>query len=235
SIAPEAEGHGTDAAIAAYHYRQGFIRPRVPVVKVVASALPLGTGGSGGREGPIAQIGAGFGSFLGGLLRLRPAERRVLLAAGMGAGIAAIFGAPLAGALFAAEVLYRSPDFESEVIIPAALGSITAYCTFGLAFSWTPYGWKPLFILSPETTSSLTFDNPLRLLSYLLLALFMVVLAMIYTRSFYGLTHLFHRLPMKPHFKPALGAFLTAALAVSLYFAFSGNQSVLAVLSFGYG
>lgn len=130
TLAPEAEGHGTDSAIAAYHFKGGLIRPRVPLVKILASAITLGTGGSGGREGPIAQIGAGFGSWLGGLLRLRPAERRLLMAAGMGAGIAAIFRAPLAGALFAAEVLYRSPDFESEVVIPAALACITAYSTF---------------------------------------------------------------------------------------------------------
>jgi CIC family chloride channel protein len=235
TFAPEAEGHGTDAAIAAYHQGGGVIRPRVPLVKIIASALTLGTGGSGGREGPIAQIGAGFGSFLGGLLRLRPAERRVLMAAGMGAGVAAIFRAPLAGALFAAEVLYRSPDFESEVIIPAALASITAYCTFGLSFSWTRHPWESLFYLDPSLSGTLTFTEPLRLLSYLLLALFMVILAMIYTRSFYGLTHLFHRLPIKPHFKPAVGAFLTAALGVGLYFALNENQSVLAVLSFGYG
>ena len=75
TFAPEAEGHGTDSAIAAYHYHQGLIRPRVPLVKTLASAVTLGTGGSGGREGPIAQIGAGFGSFLGGVLRLRPALR----------------------------------------------------------------------------------------------------------------------------------------------------------------
>jgi hypothetical protein len=138
TFAPEAEGHGTDSAIAAYHFTGGVIRPRVPLVKIVASAITLGTGGSGGREGPIAQIGAGFGSWLGGLLFLRPAERRLLLAAGMGAGIAAIFRAPLAGALFAAEVMYRSPDFESEVVIPAALACIVAYCTFGVVFShWT--------------------------------------------------------------------------------------------------
>ncbi|HWB12924.1 MAG TPA: chloride channel protein, partial [Pirellulales bacterium] len=134
SLAPEAEGHGTDAAIEAYHYHQGLIRPRVPLVKIVASAITLGSGGSGGREGPIAQIGAGFGSYLGGVLRLRAADRRVLMAAGMGAGVAAIFRAPLAGALFAAEVLYRSPDFESEVIIPAGLASVAAYSTFGIAF-----------------------------------------------------------------------------------------------------
>jgi CIC family chloride channel protein len=230
TLAPEAEGHGTDAAIAAYHYRHGLIRPRVPLVKIVASALTLGTGGSGGREGPIAQIGAGFGSFLGGLLRLRPAERRVLMAAGMGAGVAAIFRAPLAGALFAAEVLYCSPDFESEVIMPAALASISAYCTFGLAF-----GWEPLFTLPAEVLGALTFSNPLRLVSYLLLALLMVILAMLYTRTFYGLTHLFRRLPLRPHLKPAIGAFLSGALGVALYYLLGRKQEVLAVLSFGYG
>jgi CIC family chloride channel protein len=232
SLAPEAEGHGTDAAIAAYHLHQGRIRPRVPLVKIVASAVTLGTGGSGGREGPIAQIGAGFGSFLGGLLRLRPAERRILMAAGMGAGVAAIFRAPLAGALFAAEVLYRSPDFESDVIIPAGLASVTAYCTFCLAF-----GWTPLFNLAavPHLLEVLTFDDPWRLFPYLLLALFLVVLALVYTRSFYGLTHLFHRLPLRPHLKPAVGAFLSGLVGVGLFFLFGQEKQVLAVLSFGYG
>ena len=152
------------------------------------------------------------------------------MAAGMGAGIAAIFRAPLAGALFAAEVLYRSPDFESEVIIPAALASVIAYCTFGLA-----YGWAPLFVLPPEISSVLTFDDPLHLIPYTLLALFLVVLAMLYTRSFYGLTYLFRRLPIRPHFKPAIGAFLSGLLGVGLYYLFNGQEQVLAVLSFGYG
>ncbi len=230
TLAPEAEGHGTDAAIAAYHYHQGRIRPRVPLVKIVASALTIGSGGSGGREGPIAQIGAGFGSFLGGVLGLRPAERRILMAGGMGAGVAAIFRAPLAGALFAAEVLYRSPDFESDVIIPAALASITAYCTFSVAF-----GWTPLFAIPSETLDLLTFSNPWQLGPYLLLALFMVVLAMVYTRTFYGFTHVFHQLPLLPHFKPAIGAFLSGAIGLALYYALGGEQRVLAVLSFGYG
>ncbi|HTU18577.1 MAG TPA: chloride channel protein [Gemmataceae bacterium] len=239
TFAPEAEGHGTDSAIAAYHFKGGAIRPRVPLVKILASAITLGTGGSGGREGPIAQIGAGFASWIGGLLRLRPAERRLLMAAGMGAGIAAIFRAPLAGALFAAEVLYRSPDFESEVVIPAALACITAYCTFGLVFSyWSGIGWDSLFDLPDNIAKSMTFTNPLHLIPYLLLALFMVVLAMLYTRSFYGLTELFRRLPIRPHFKPAIGAFLAAVVALVLYFGFRASAEdtrVLAVLSYGYG
>jgi CIC family chloride channel protein len=235
TLAPEAEGHGTDAAIAAYHFGGGRIRPRVPLVKIVASALTLGTGGSGGREGPIAQIGAGCGSWLGGLLRLRPSDRRVLMAAGMGAGVAAIFRAPLAGALFAAEVLYRSTDIESEVIIPAALACITAYCTFGFAYSSTGLGWKPLFALPGELIAATDFHDPRQLLPYLVLAVFMAVLAMLYTRSFYGLTHLFHRWPIKPHFKPAVGALLTGAVGLGLYFLLHQDKRVLPVLSFGYG
>jgi CIC family chloride channel protein len=230
TLAPEAEGHGTDAAIAAFHYRQGQIRPRVPLVKLIASAITIGTGGSGGREGPIAQIGAGFGSFLGNLFRLRPAERRILMAAGMGAGVAAIFRAPLAGALFAAEVLYRSTDFESEVIVPAALASTAAYCTFGLVFEWSP-----LFKLPTELVQALTFTDPRQLFAYLLLALLLVVLAMLYTRTFYGLSHAFRRLPLPRHVKPALGALATGLVGVALYYSLRQDEQALAVLSFGYG
>ncbi len=237
TVAPEAEGHGTDSAISAYHFRQGQIRPRVPLVKIVASALTLGTGGSGGREGPIAQIGAGFGSLLASLLRLRPAERRVLMAAGMGAGIAAIFRAPLAGTMFAAEVLYRSPEFEAEVIIPTGIASVVSYCVFG-AFS----GWEPLFHIPP-----LSFESAWELGPYALLALCMVLLAMLYTRTFYACQRWFGHLPVRRHLRPAFGALLTGALAVALYLAAKhvwfhsapGDprdpaQQVLAVLAFGY-
>jgi CIC family chloride channel protein len=226
--APEAEGHGTDSVIDAYHRRQGRLRGRVPLVKLLASALTLGTGGSGGREGPIAQIGAGFGSALASVLRLSVAERRVLLAAGMGAGIAAIFRAPLAGALFAAEVLYSSPEFEPEVIMPAGLASVVAYTTFGLFF-----GWAPLFDTPREAIVG--FVDARQLGPYTLLAVAMALLAMVYTRAFYGLTHLFHKLSFPRMLKPAVGALLTGAVGVGLYFAFGGERRALAVLSFGYG
>ena len=225
TVAPEAEGHGTDSVVAAYHFQQGQIRPRVPLVKIIASSITLGTGGSGGREGPIAQIGAGFGSLLGNLLRLRAAERRVLMAAGMGAGIGAIFRAPLAGTIFAAEVLYSSTEFEAEVIIPAGIASVIAYCVYGM-FS----GWNPLFTIPAD----LAFTNPLRLAPYLLLALFMAALASLYTHTFYGCKHWFDRLPIGKHFRPAIGAFLTGLIAFALYFVLGENKQVLSVLAFGY-
>ena len=127
TFAPEAEGHGTDAAIRAYHYEGGAIRGRVPFIKTIASAVTLTTGGSGGREGPIAQIGAGFGSFLATKLKLTERERRILMAAGISAGVGSIFRAPLAGALFAAEVLYKDSEIESDIIIPAGISSVVAY------------------------------------------------------------------------------------------------------------
>jgi CIC family chloride channel protein len=223
-LAPEAEGHGTDAAIAAYHHSRS-IRPRVPLVKLIASAITIGTGGSGGREGPIAQIGAGFGSMLGKLLRFRPAERRILLAAGMGAGISAIFRAPLAGTLFAAETMYSSPEFEAEVILPTGLSSVVAYCTFGAFF-----GWRPLF-----NTPVLTFDDPWQLAPYLLLALFVAFLAMLYTRTFAVTTHLFHRWQVRPWIKPAVGALASGLIGVALFYAVGQRPAALAVLSFGYG
>lgn len=233
-FAPEAEGHGTDAAIAAYHEHQGYIRPRVPLIKLIASALTIGSGGSGGREGPIAQIGAGFGSLLGGVLRYRPAERRILVAAGMGAGVAAIFRAPLAGTLFAAEILYCSPEFEPEVILPTGLASVVSYCTFGVLAQWLggiDQPWQPLF----STPTFLAFTSAWELLPYTLLAIWVAVMAMLYVRTFYGIHHLFQKVPISNSYKPAIGAALAASLGVALFFAMGRNMASLSVLSFGYG
>lgn len=113
TLAPEAEGHGTDAAIDAFHQKGGRIRSRIPFIKLVSSAVTIGSGGSAGREGPTAQIAAGFGSWLGDVFGLTPADRRTALAVGVGAGIGAIFKAPLGGAILSAEILYIR-DFDSR-------------------------------------------------------------------------------------------------------------------------
>ena len=215
TYAPEAEGHGTDAAIDAYHRSGGFIRGRVPIIKTIASALTLTTGGSGGREGPIAQIGAGFGSFLATVLKLSDRERRIMMAAGVGAGIGSIFRAPLAGALFAAEVLYRDPEFESEVLIPAGISSVVAYCVFCLE-----NGWGSLFD-SPD----FLFQNPLELGPYLVLSLVLVITGFLYVKCFYGVAHIFKAIKIPNHLKPAIGGLCTGIIGFFL------PQT----LSFGYG
>jgi len=215
TYAPEAEGHGTDAAIDAYHRKGGFIRGRVPIIKTVASALTLTTGGSGGREGPIAQIGAGFGSFLATTLKLSDRERRIMMTAGIGAGVGSIFRAPLAGALFAAEVLYRDPEFESEVIIPAGISSVVAYCLFCLVFGWGSLFEAPDFL----------FRNPLELGPYLVLSLVLVATGVLYIRSFYGLITVFKSIKIPNHLKPAVGGLCTGIIGFFL------PQT----LAFGYG
>ena len=215
TFAPEAEGHGTDAAIDAYHHKGGLIRGRIPIIKTIASTITLTTGGSGGREGPIAQIGAGFGSFLATKFKLSERERRIMMAAGIGAGVGSIFRAPLAGALFAAEVLYRDPDFESEVIIPAGISSVVAYCIFCLVF-----GWGSLFD-SPD----FKFQNPLELGPYIVLAGVLVLTAILYIKVFYGVIDLFKKLSVPNHIKPAIGGLLTGIIGFFLPY----------TLSFGYG
>lgn len=224
AAAPEAAGHGTDAAIDSYHRKGGFIRPIVPAVKIVASALTLGSGGSGGREGPIAQAGAGFGSFITSRLGLSNDDRRVLMAAGMGAGIGSIFRAPLAGALFASEILYRSAEFEASVMIPACVASIIAYCTFALA-----HGTGALFQTPP-----LAFSNPLELIAYFALAIVLVVFGFLYVRTFYGMHALFERWHVPGPVKTAAGGAMTGLIAVGL-FTLTRNDGSLSVLSFGYG
>ncbi|QDU63529.1 H(+)/Cl(-) exchange transporter ClcA [Planctomycetes bacterium Pan216] len=229
-FAPEAAGHGTDAAIEAYHRKDGYIRPQVPIVKLFASVITMGTGGSGGREGPIAQIGAGFGSLFARTLHLTRKECRVLMIAGMGAGIGAIFRAPLAGALFAAEVLYRDPEFEAEVIVPAGVGSTIAYAVFGYFF-----GLRPLF--DPPDVG---FFDPLELLPYLALAVFMTLLATFYVRFFYMVHDAFTKHKMHPLAKPMVGAFITGVIGLGIYtlavnFIPEHALESLSVMSYGYG
>ena len=215
TFAPEAEGHGTDAVIDAYHKKGGFIRGRVPITKTLASVITLTTGGSGGREGPIAQIGAGFGSFLATIMKTTDRQRRIMMAAGISAGVGSIFRAPLAGALFAAEVMYRDPEFESEIILPAGISSVVAYCIFCLQFGWGSLFDSPDFI----------FQNPVELGPYFIFAFVLAGAGFIYVKLFYGMTGFFKSLNVPNHIKPAIGGICTGIIGFFLPQA----------LSFGYG
>jgi CIC family chloride channel protein len=199
TLAPEAEGHGTDAMIEAFHYRGGFIRKRVPFVKIFASAVTIGTGGSAGKEGPIAQIGAGFGSFLASILKLRTRERRILVLAGAAAGIGAIFRAPLGAALFAPEVLYRETEFEFEAILPCVVSSIVAYSIFTQV-----YGRTALFFPGP-----VDFALPTELLPYSIFGVVCAAVGYVYIKVFYGLRdYFFLRLHLPRILLPAVGGVL---------------------------
>jgi len=206
-FAPEAEGHGTDAMIDSFHRKKGIVRKRVPVVKTIASAITIGSGGSAGKEGPIAQIGSGFGSILASLLKLSDTERRILLLAGAAGGIGAIFKAPLGAALFAAEVLYSKTDFEFEAIIPCILSSIVGFMVFTLHDGTGTIFRIPVFTLA--TLGQLPFYGGLGLLCALV--------GYIYVKVFYGIRNRFFRpLSIPRVLKPALGGLMLGIVAFFL-------------------
>ncbi|HQP95928.1 MAG TPA: chloride channel protein, partial [Myxococcota bacterium] len=211
-------------AINSFHRKGGHIRKRVPVIKFFATVLTMGSGGSGGAEGPIAQIGAGFGSFIADRLKLGPREKRLLMISGVGAGVGAIFQVPLAGAIFAAEVLYSDPDIETDAIIPACVCSIVAYCVYG---AW--HGFGHMF-----PVSGMSFQNPLELLPYLLLALLVTGGALLYIWVFYGTEGAFNRLRLPFIVKPLIGGLMTGATALALLL-IVGDEHVIDVMSTGYG
>ncbi len=207
TFAPEAEGHGTDAVIEAYHRQRAVVRTRVVPVKLLASMLTIGSGGSAGREGPVAQVGAGFASYLAGLLKLPIRDRRVLVVAGVAAGIGGMFRAPLGGALFAIEVLYSENEYESEALVPALIASIVSYVV-----NCSLTGWGVLF-----RTDLTPFIRPAQLLTYLVLGIGLALIGVVYVRVFYGMRDtFFRRLPIPRWATPAVGATMLAVMAVFL-------------------
>jgi chloride channel protein, CIC family len=225
-FAPEAEGHGTDEAIKAFHHNRGLIKPVVPIIKFIASVITIGTGGSGGREGPIAQIGAGFGSFLATRLKLDARTRRWLLAAGMGAGIGSIFRAPLAGAIFAAEVLYSSAEVEAEVILPAAVSSIIAFSVYSFK-----YGWEHIFTNAGQHG----FTQPLELIPYTIEAVILAFAALLFVKSFYGVRKIFTDWNIPKYLKPVIGGFITGCLVLLLVTITGDRKFIADIMGGGYG
>lgn len=205
--APEAKGHGTDAAIDAFHNKDGRIRRRIPVVKTIASALTIGSGGSAGREGPTAQIAAGFGSFIADVFHLNDHDRRIATASGIGAGIGSIFLAPLGGAILSTEILYKR-DFEVEALIPSTIASVVGYSIFGY---YT--GYRTIFLIPPGTT--IGFFHPESLLIYLVVGIITGLAALLYIEIFYGVTSFFERTKkLNPYIKPAIGGLIVGIIAL---------------------
>lgn len=206
-FAPEAAGHGTDDAIEAVHAAPRGIRSRVVVVKLVASALTIGSGGSGGREGPTAQISAGFGSLLARLLNLSDEDSRMAVALGIGSGIGAIFSAPLGGAVLAASIIYRR-DLDYRVLMPGFITSGVAFAVRGALL-----GFDPMFGF---VDAEYRFERALPLLWFAVLGVAAAAVGYLYARVFHGTVALTRRLPGGPVLKPTVGGLLVGLLALAL-------------------
>ncbi len=205
-FAPEAEGHGTDALIDAFHNQKGVIKARVPFVKALATIFTLGTGGSAGREGPVAQIGGGLGSWMSRRLGFSARDTRKLLLAGTAGGLGAIFRSPLGGAITAIEVLYRE-DFESEALIPCIISSVTGYAIFSMIYGHAKILEVPAYY----------WRNPIELLFFALLGLICVPVGIFYVRIFYFVRdRVFRPLSVPRYLKPMIGGLGIGCIGLAL-------------------
>lgn len=227
-LAPETRGGGGDAAIEAFHLRDGIVRRRVVWVKTLASLCTLGTGGAGGREGPTMQIGGALGSLVGRALRVGARERRILLVAGIAAGISAVFRTPLGAALLAVEILYRD-GFEADALVPSILSSVVAYSVVISIF-----GESTLF------THALRFPFvPGHLPLYGLLALLVAGLAAGFATALRLSRQFFQALPIAAWARPALGGLLLGAFCTPIL-VYAGSRTGtgghgFGILGGGYG
>ncbi len=205
NFAPEAKGHGVPEVMDAIYYNKGIIRPIVAVVKSLASAISIGTGGSVGREGPIVQIGSSFGSTLGQFIKMAPWQRATLIGAGAGAGIAATFNTPIGGLLFAIELIV--PELSVRTFVPVAIATSTA--TFiGRIF----FGNVPSFIIPGFDVSIEHITNPYLLISYIGLGILSGLISVVFIKSIYAAEDFFDGMKGNYYTRHMLGMLLQGIL-----------------------
>ena len=188
NFAPEAKGHGVPEVMDAIHYNQGNIRPVVAIVKSVASALCIGSGGSVGREGPIIQIGSAFGSTLGQIAKIPVNQRVTLIAAGAGAGIAATFNAPLGGLVFAIELLLVSINVRT--LLPVGLATVTSSYIGRYLL-----GADPAFNFPDIQLQTFQLAKPVYLVLFVPFGILMGLVAYCFVRGIYWAEDLFDKMP----------------------------------------
>jgi CIC family chloride channel protein len=227
-FAPETQGGGGDAMIEAFHHQGGVVRARVLWVKLLSSLATLASGGAGGREGPTMQIGAALGSTVGRLLKVTTRERRILMLAGVAAGISAVFRTPLGAALLAVEVLYHD-DFEGDALVPAVLASVMAYSVV-----ISIYGESTLFARAPRYPFYAE-----HLVLYAILALLVALVAAGFIAALRTVQHISSRLPLPAWVRPGTGGLLLGLFSVPVIFYVGGRIGIpgqgLGILGGGYG
>jgi chloride channel protein, CIC family len=201
-FAREAKGHGVPEVMEAVALRSGVIRKRVVFIKSLASAICIGTGGSVGREGPIVQIGSAIGSTIGQELKVSADRIRTLVGCGAAAGIAATFNAPIAGSMFALEIVLG--DFGLATFSPIVISSVTA-----TAVSRYFLGDAPAFIVPAYELIS-AWELPL----YVVLGLFCALVGVTFTKVLYLLEDMFDGLKFPEYLKAFLGGLILGAMAL---------------------
>jgi len=210
NFAPEAKGHGVPEVVDAIYYDRGVIRPVVALVKAIASALSIGSGGAVGREGPIIQIGSAFGSMIGQLLPVPVWQRMTMIAAGAGGGIAATFNTPIGGVLFAVEIMML--EVSARTLVPVAISTATATYVGRIFF-----GSHPSFVIPTFESSVFELTSPSTLLAFVGLGVLMGLVSVAYIRSIYLFEDIFERLPGGYYVRHAGGMLLVGILFYVLF------------------
>ena len=214
-FAREAKGHGVPEVMEAVAVRGGVMRTRVVVVKTLASALSIGSGGSVGREGPIVQIGAAIGSVMGQWLRVPPRQLRTFVGCGAAAGISATFNAPIAGALFAVEVIVG--DFAVTQFSPIVISAVVATVASRWALGNHPAFEVPTFELG----------GPLEIFSFMAVGILAGLIGTAFVRILYATDDVFLRIPIPEWSKAAVGGLLIGAMGLSLPHIFGVGYSTI--------
>ncbi|UCH88392.1 MAG: chloride channel protein [Thermoplasmata archaeon] len=223
-LAKEAKGHGVPEVMEAVAVHSGRMRPRLVGVKALASAVTIGSGGSAGREGPIVVMGSTSGSSIAQMLRLSPYQTRVLLACGAAGGISATFNTPIAGVLFALELIIT--EFKTRSFIPIVISSV-----FGTVISRSILG-----LLGVEETfvfdvPQYTLATPWELIFYLILGVLAGVTAILFIKTLYYTEDAFDKLKIPPYTKPMLGGLCVGLIGFTILL-YTSEATVFGV---GYG
>jgi CIC family chloride channel protein len=201
-LAREAKGHGVPEVMESVAMRSGVIRKRVVLVKLLASAVSISSGGSVGREGPIVQIGSAIGSSLGQLLKVSADRMRTLVGCGAAAGIAATFNAPIAGSMFALEVILG--DFGLATFSPIVISAVVSTVVSRAYLGDTPAFIVPVY----ELVSAWEFPM------YLVLGLFCAVVGVTFTKTLYKFEDLFDRFKLPEYLKAAVGGLILGGIGL---------------------
>ncbi len=209
TFAPEAKGHGVPEVMFAVYHKKGDVRGVVALVKSFASAISIGTGASVGREGPIIQIGASFGSTIARALHLPRWQKITLLSAGAGAGIAATFNTPLGGVLFAVEMLL--PEVSNRTFLPVVVATATATYVGRIAF-----GLDPAFIVPNSAEEAIEAIAPIQLGAYALLGVLAGIASWAFIRTLAWCEDLFPKLPGNDYTQNIIGMLIIGTLSYVL-------------------
>jgi CIC family chloride channel protein len=201
-FAREAKGHGVPEVMLAVATMGGRIRPRVALIKILASSICIGSGGSVGREGPIVQIGSTLGSSLGQLFKLSEEKVKILVACGAAGGIAATFNAPLAGIFFALEVILR--EYGLKFFSAVVLSSVTA-----TVISRTFLGDHPAFMVPSYSLLSI-WEIPL----YFIFGFLAAFTALLFIKSIYKCEDIFDSWKITEYLKPAIGGLILGSIGL---------------------